>query len=151
MVINKAEEVCIMFRGGFLLLHRTSSEIPQKEYLKSLLWGCQLSVWIQMNRTQHFKWPSAQYPNIWFLIYANSKFSTVSESLLWTNVFMPGKVTGEVGFTCWVGRDLPSKMCKKKNCIEWRETMTGNIYTHTYIYIYLMSGKDVKIVCSGDE
>lgn len=42
-----------------------------------------------MDHTQHFKWFSAQYPNIWFLIYTNSKFYKVAESLSCLNSCMP--------------------------------------------------------------
>lgn len=50
-----------------------------------------------MDHTQHFKWFSAQYPNIWFLIYTNSKFYKVAESLLWINSDMPEEDATEGG------------------------------------------------------
>lgn len=51
-----------------------------------------------MDHTQHFQMVFGQYPNIWFLIYTNSKFYKVDESLLWINSGMPEKDAAEVGF-----------------------------------------------------
>lgn len=51
-----------------------------------------------MDHTQPFKWFSAQYPNIWFLIYTNSKFYEVGESLLWINSYVPERDTAKMGF-----------------------------------------------------
>lgn len=64
-----------------------------------------------MDHMQHFKWFSAQYPNIWFLIYTISKFYKVAESLLWINSDMPEKDETEGGLRSLGGVEtcLPKK------------------------------------------
>lgn len=89
----------------------------KKGCLESLSWGCQLTVCIQTDHMQHFKRFSAQYPNIWFLIYTSSKFYKVAESLLWINSYTPEKEAAEVGFTHWVGLGLAFQ----RKMFKWKE------------------------------
>lgn len=115
-MINEAEKVCILCGAWYLYICMGGSEIPEErvfgESVMRLPTDC-----IQTDHMQHFKRFSAQYPNIWFLIYTSSKFYKVAESLLWINSYTHEKEAAEVGFTHWVGLGLAFQ----RKMFKWKE------------------------------
>lgn len=122
MVINATEKVCVMFRACSLLICMARSERPEE----SVFWKscCEVANWVFGFRwiTRNiFKWFSAQYPNMWFLISTNSKFYKVAESLLWINSYRLVKDAAEVGFHSLggAGTGLPKQNVEA----QWKERL----------------------------